>query len=277
MNIILSRKGFDSANGGHPSPILPDGTLLSLPIPSEDTISYSELTHSWPDGSTISYESIMRMLYPSILYKKRRYSISEKHCHLDPDLQVTTYPRFQGWRGAFGQIGASQSHLRNEGIGKNDLFLFFGWFKATEWKDNVLKFRRDSQDIHVLFGYLEVGDIYVKGAIPSWLQYHPHVSSDRLKDKSNCIYLGREKSRLGGYPGYGTFRFDEELILTKSGESRSRWNLPEIFRGLKITHHSDDSWKERYFQSVPIGQEFVVEENPDVTEWAKSLILRHLI
>ena len=35
MKVILSRKGFDSANGGIPSPILPDGTLLSLPIPSE--------------------------------------------------------------------------------------------------------------------------------------------------------------------------------------------------------------------------------------------------
>ena len=31
MKIILSRKGFDSANGGGPSPIFPDGRLLSLP------------------------------------------------------------------------------------------------------------------------------------------------------------------------------------------------------------------------------------------------------
>ncbi len=28
MKIILSRKGFDSANGGQASPILPDGTML---------------------------------------------------------------------------------------------------------------------------------------------------------------------------------------------------------------------------------------------------------
>ena len=37
MKIILSRKGFDSGNGGQPSPILPDGTLLSMPIPSNDS------------------------------------------------------------------------------------------------------------------------------------------------------------------------------------------------------------------------------------------------
>jgi len=34
MKLILSRKGFDSTYGGYPSPILPDGTLLSLPIPN---------------------------------------------------------------------------------------------------------------------------------------------------------------------------------------------------------------------------------------------------
>ena len=36
MKIILSRKGFDSANGEQPNPILPDGTLLSLPIPDPE-------------------------------------------------------------------------------------------------------------------------------------------------------------------------------------------------------------------------------------------------
>lgn len=36
MKIILSRKGFDSSNGGQPNPIMPDGTLLSLPIPDPD-------------------------------------------------------------------------------------------------------------------------------------------------------------------------------------------------------------------------------------------------
>ena len=36
MKIILSRKGFDSANGGIVSPIMEDETLISFPIPSED-------------------------------------------------------------------------------------------------------------------------------------------------------------------------------------------------------------------------------------------------
>ena len=45
MKVVFSRKGFDSQYGGMPSPILSDGTLLSLPIPSkEDNTKYAGLT-----------------------------------------------------------------------------------------------------------------------------------------------------------------------------------------------------------------------------------------
>ena len=46
MKLILSRKGFDSSFADMPSPILPDGTLLSIPIPSDDKISYEELNYN---------------------------------------------------------------------------------------------------------------------------------------------------------------------------------------------------------------------------------------
>ena len=35
MKIILSRKGFGASYGGKLSPIFPDGTLYSLPIPDD--------------------------------------------------------------------------------------------------------------------------------------------------------------------------------------------------------------------------------------------------
>ncbi len=41
MQIILNRKGFDSSNGAQPSPIIPDVTLLFLPIPLGSGIKYS--------------------------------------------------------------------------------------------------------------------------------------------------------------------------------------------------------------------------------------------
>ena len=43
MKIILSRKGFDSANGGIVSPIFDDGTIVSFPIPSDDEDTYDSL------------------------------------------------------------------------------------------------------------------------------------------------------------------------------------------------------------------------------------------
>ena len=46
MKVILSRKGFDSMNGSCPSPIMPDGTLLSMPIPSDDEANYDDLYYN---------------------------------------------------------------------------------------------------------------------------------------------------------------------------------------------------------------------------------------
>jgi len=46
MKIILSRKGSDSQYGKQPSPILPDGTLLSLPIPAiNEKVRFNDLSY----------------------------------------------------------------------------------------------------------------------------------------------------------------------------------------------------------------------------------------
>ena len=55
MKIILSRKGFDSANGGIVSPIMEDGTLISFPIPSDDKDNFEDLIY---DGQ--SYTKILQ-------------------------------------------------------------------------------------------------------------------------------------------------------------------------------------------------------------------------
>ena len=44
MKIILSRKGFDASHGGVASPILHDGTVVSVLIPARDSaIVYDQL------------------------------------------------------------------------------------------------------------------------------------------------------------------------------------------------------------------------------------------
>lgn len=95
MKIILSRKGFDNSNGGCPSPILPDDTMLSMPIPSDDNVKYKDLMHD-----NISYLKLLENLNPKQIYNS---------CHLDPDIRDNvrkTKP--SNWKPAFGQIDSAQ-------------------------------------------------------------------------------------------------------------------------------------------------------------------------
>lgn len=121
MKIILSRKGFDKANGGVPSPIFPDGTALSLPIPyRRSPTAFNDVR--WRDTSLGS--TVKDLTKGGVTGRQR--------CHLDPDLYADALPRLPGWRPAFGQVENAQSHLQNQGVGPGDLFLFFGWFRSVE-------------------------------------------------------------------------------------------------------------------------------------------------
>lgn len=274
MKIILSRKGFDSSYGGYPSPILPDGRMVSLPIPSSDTITYGDLKL---DGYN-SYYDLMKSLKPNIRYGGAWHILNhDSKCHLDPDIYKDIQPRDKNWKPMFGQINQSQTHLRNQGVKEDDLFLFFGWFRETNRSGDALLFDVDSPDLHVIFGYLQIGSIKKMDndcQIPYWMSSHPHTSTHRRKNSTNTIYVARDRaSWKPDIHGSGVFRFNKRLVLTKDGCSRSKWQLPEFFKTVTISRHSDASWKkEGYFKSVDIGQEFVIEDNDKVEDWAKTLI-----
>lgn len=276
MKIILSRKGFDSAYGGYPSPILPNGKMISLPIPSSrDFTKYSDLKID--DKQT--YFDLMKELKSNIRYDKEWHELTkDSECRLDPDICTGIIQRSENWKPCFGQINQAQSHLLNQDVKKNDLFLFFGWFKKTILKNGILQFDKSAPDLHIIFGYLQIDKILQvndKTKIPAWMLNHPHARDEiRKKDSTNTIYVGKENLVWdNNKSGAGVFRFDENLILTKKGFSRSKWELPKFFNGIKISRHSEKSWnKEGYFKSVDIGQEFVVEDNNEVENWAKQII-----
>ncbi|MCY2987469.1 MAG: hypothetical protein NTY19_06350 [Planctomycetota bacterium] len=54
MRVILSRKCFDSANGKVPSPILPDGSLVPIPILLEANAVRTLTRPSGKDGEDTS-------------------------------------------------------------------------------------------------------------------------------------------------------------------------------------------------------------------------------
>lgn len=265
MKIILSRKGMDSNTGGIASPILPNGTLLSLPIPSDDKITYSSI--QW-DGK--SYLDIIKELNPKTIYNT--YS----HCHLDPDLRFEATDRQINWMPSFGQTGASLTELRKNDVSIGDIFLFFGWFKETEYHNGRLRYKPKSKDIHIIFGYMQIGEIIESYTdIPHWLKYHPHANLELYENawhkNQNAIYLPtKELSLFPDLPGSGTFQYNQKRVLTKEGYSRSRWEFPESMKGTPISHNPF-GWKDDYFQSVGRGQEFVIDGNPNVLDWVKSL------
>ena len=228
MRIILSRKGFDSQYGRQASPILPDGTLLSFP------------------GQ--SYLDIIRCLKP------RTFLNENSKCHLDPDLRAITIHRESGWMPAYGQTGSSLSELRTNGVTKGDLFLFFGWFKHTEYYKGSLRYIPRTPNLHVIYGYMQIGNIIESiEQIPKWLNYHPHANQKNYKEAwekgQNAIYLPSDHLTFApDLPGSGTFNFDKNLVLTKEGYSRSRWEFP-----------------------AAIGQEFVMDGTKAVMDWVKDL------
>jgi hypothetical protein len=279
MNIILSRKGFDSAAGGVASPILPDGTMLPLPIPDRSSpIRYADVRlHGIELGPIV--EALTRGK------KKAHFG-----AHLDPDVVVDAVPRQPGWRPTFGQAGGEQSVLVREGIGPGDLFLFFGWFRDVVQDGAVLRYRRGAPNLHVLWGWMQVALIVdvATGSLPEWVRYHPHVAAPSGRT-NNTLYFGGDRLELGGaplgLPGAGVFRsYHDRLRLTKAGATRSVWNLPGWFEpnpGRKaLGYHAEPSRWSRDgarvdLQTVGRGQEFVLDvaEYPEAVAWVRELLV----
>ena len=264
MKIIFSRKGFDRENGGCPSPIMPDGTILSMPIPQNDNCWLGDLTYNG-----VTYGDILNEL-------TNKFDYNKIPCHLDPDIRKNNGRILpSNWVPAFGQYGGAQSHLEKEGVKEGDLFLFFGYYGKTEIKNGRLKFKTKEKDLHVMYGYMQVGKIS-KGKDCLNYPWHPHC----YVDPKNVIYEASEKLIIDGkdtgLPGAGCLKYSDEVVLTKPGETRSRWLLPDFFKEVHISCHNKDSFKpEGYFQTVRIGQEFVVSEDDRVTNWAKNIIINN--
>lgn len=283
MKIIFSRKGFDSQYGGMPSPILPDGRLLPLPIPSaHDSATMADL-----DFADNSFKQILCDLSAG------RHDLRTR-VHLDPDLGGKHSVNLAGWRPALGQTGAAQSHLNSHEVGRGDIFLFFGWFRLTEYTAGKWRFSSNAPDLHVLFGWLEVDE-----ALPivmqrdealhryPWIATHPHVATPAwYTDPRNTVYVGRARSAYTRSKAVGGGRFPKmspQLQLTRPGHSRSVWSLPHWFAPRDrqpLSYHSNPNrWEKGQeekvtLRSVAKGQEFVLDGTayPELRSWVSDLI-----
>jgi hypothetical protein len=215
---------------------------------------------------------------------------SSDRAHLDPDLVSGLQPRKPGWLPAYGQCGGAATILHNHQVEKGDLFVFFGWFRRCELKNGMYGFVRGEPDIHVLFGYLSVGQVVrlSSDTVPEWAADHPHLhGNDRKNDPGNTLFIAADKLSLPGatdLPGAAAFpKYSDALRLTAPGRTRSIWRLPSFFHPVPGVpplsfHENPDRWcadNDRcLLQSVGRGQEFVlqVEHYPKVIEWVTEVI-----
>lgn len=280
MRLILSRKGFDSSAGGCPSPMLPDGSLCALPIPDRQS----------------------RIRYDQVHFGQRRLGkiardltggrITGAHgAHLDPDLVADAFPRADGWRPVLGQTGSAQGHLRNQGVTRGDLFLFFGVFRQAELWQRRWRFVPGTRPFHSLWGWLHVGEVHgidglEPGALP-WARYHPHFHG--AADPGNTLYVASERFEMPGQAGTlagsGVFCRGHDALVLTDPEARlpTRWRLPSAFfpgegRPPLSYHTRAERWRLQspysYLQSAARGQEFVLDLDayPGVAAWAAELL-----
>ena len=228
--------------GGCPSPIWPDGRLTSLPIP-----------HNWPTV-TPAYGAPYNTTYgdvriyggncsagDALALLGRGHHWRQRLAHLDPDLwdgalvnsATGQANRPGGWQPLFGQVKAAQGHLRKQKVGRGDLFLFFGLFQKTEIKGDDASFRFVGDPLHVIFGYLRIGDIWPSapppqgwpGGLPGNMRNHPHALTNY--GPSNTIYAAAPSENRANHWQAGAFtHFHQDLLLTAPGCSHHIWQLP---------------------------------------------------
>ena len=238
MKIVFSRKGFDSASGGGPSPIV-SGRALSLPIP--DTYGMSRTTF----GNLRLGGHAMRA---------SRGKLSGRHlCHNDPMFLADG-------RAVLGQCGAAQTHLERQGVGKGHVFLFFGLFRGD-----------DGELHHRIFGYLQVERMVrleeADDALLDWARSveHPHALS--MHASNDALWLGRGSSNAPAL---------DALRLTVPGGTPSVWQVPRWLRATGLSYHDRaERWLDGdRLQSVARGQEFVADigEREDARRWLAGIV-----
>lgn len=286
--IVLSRKGSDSAWGGRPSLRVGD-ELISLPIPESAARS---------GAGGLRYRDLPGHERVGALHDHLRGVGPERHVHLDPDLRPALRAHAAGAGASkrrilmFGQEGAAERHLRNQGVGAGDLFLFFGWFRQASLRAGL--WRRFGPDEHCVWGWLQVEDSHAVTSAQAarglkWAAHHPHVARWEMFDGNNRVYRARE--RLSFAPqlaGAGVFRWHPALTLTQrcvEGATRREWCLPGFIRRTGLTYNQVDgprcpaSRGRVHFSSAAIGQEFVLpahrpfrkSERNAVAAWLGSL------
>ena len=241
MRIVFSRKGFDSAAGGGPSPIV-NGRPISLPIPA-----YGELSRT-------SYASLG--LGEAAKRASRGRVRADALAHHDPMF-------LPDGTCLFGQLAAAQSHLANRGVGVGDVFLFFGLFAEEA----------SGERHHRIFGYQRIERVLPLADAPpddpvrarAREVAHPHAVG--MHGRDDTLYAGEGRAAVVA---------SDALRLTVPGGPPTLWRRPEWLRQGGLSYHDRaDRWLPGgLLRAAPRGQEFVadVREREEPRRWLEGAI-----
>ena len=224
MRVIFSRKGFDSAAGGCPSPIIA-GRPLSMPIPAFKTptpMKFGDL--NGPYGELVDDLTAGKLT-------------RENWCHLDPDIMPSVLPRSHGWRGALGQVAAAQGHLAKQCIQPGDLFVFWGLFPTKKEHGNPGNL---SVGVSIGFG---VGFRSVRSSTSAdgshaarrypWLLDHPHVRPGWGGGQRPLLSCRGTDVGLPPHITAGARRAEQRHCLSVFGATITTWAVPQWLHRLQ--------------------------------------------
>jgi len=280
MKIIFSKKGFDSCYGGYPNIIDEKGNFIIIPIPlSQEEQSSAKYKGQFYNEIKCYEKSIYEYMKENNIQKIKNgkaepISINNEDipCHADPNIH-NFFKCEKSFSGSLGQIKSALKQLTNCKVEKDDIFLFYSWFKDKE----------SHQDKQIIWGYLKIDNI-IKNPQKlseeertklfndnSWLRYQPHwTNSDYYKSFENYIYIGTK---------FKVFNYNNDtkdlLTLTEKDKSRTNWLITE-FKNKKFCNYKNKIFDSEGKIKVPcIGQEFIVDildTDIEIKEWLNKLL-----
>ena len=307
--IVLSRKGFDANTGGGFSPFDTEtGKYVLLPIPDGTIGDYIgngtryeqiEITPNYlPRIDALTLKALINSDALSF-GKKVKEDITKKYAHFDPWLGPCPWLEEDSNHhiGAFGQVGAAQAHLCNQGVGKGSLFLFFSRFAPVgQDRENriVPSIDREHLDkgLYFIYGWLKVKEViqqYDDIHDPRLLLCHPHATKEYfnkvdpfVRKKNNTIYIADELLCSDDtIPGCGYFRkLSRNLLLTSEEypDTPRIWRLPGFFYEKRPTVLRKGKWSKNEDGSCLVEipkrwQEAVFEPEEGFYQWFKAKLL----
>jgi hypothetical protein len=276
MRIIFSRKGFDSTAGGSPSPIFPDGTLFSIPIPStKDDNYYSDLLFQY-QGDSI--QSILNDITGKRITQNHQqidcdFSPKQQRCHHDPML-IPQHAKL-----VLGQAQKAENHLRKQSVCQGDIFLFYGWFRQVEKINGRWQYLQSSRDIQLIWSWMKIGETLDIGtpkqreqALVKYPYLHAHPHFAYWREPPNQVYISDEMGLL-------PYFISRCLTDCKDYKGRSTWRLPIFFNQPQAFTYLKNFIPDGVDVIINFrgyGQEFVLDLEKVSSEGDRANILTYL-